>query len=273
MDIILPSNYHAFTLRLTISTKRPEEIVVTARDPKKKDTWYYKRVLLVKGQRTVDLKFPISPQNLVVSIYNKMNGNQNQGIDPTFKIENKKLVRLRVCDVWFDKEIREFYDFALQFAENAGIYGSGRTGASLYGSDDGKFKIAYYNIIRDKRSGKTLSTPARVGHNTGIIEVSEHHFKTYTVPMRLIILLHEFSHKYMNHKIGRKISDETAADINGLNIYLSMGWSEVEAQRAFLNVFGAAKTEANHKRYKILNDFITKFSKGQIASCRSKNVA
>ena len=51
--------------------------------------------------------------------------------------------------------------------------------------------------------------------------------------MRLIILLHEYSHKYSNPKIGRKIEDEVAADINALRMYLSKGYSEVEAQYAF----------------------------------------
>jgi hypothetical protein len=110
-----------------------------------------------------------------------------------------------------------------------------------------------------------LTTPARIGHNTGIIEVSKNKFMQYTIPMRLIILLHEFSHKYLNPKIDKPISYETGADIQGLYVYLGKGWSPYEAHKTFLQVFKNANNEPNHKRYKIINDFIAKYEKGQIS--------
>jgi len=273
MNIHFPTTHHSFTLRITLTTQRPETIIINAKDPQKKDTWYYRRKFTVNGERVVDLKFPISPNNLIISVYNETNGNLPEGSDPTFKIEGIKVVPLRVCEVWWDEKTREFYDFAVQFAENASILSTGRTGGSLYKSDKGNFQIAYYDVIRDKKSGSTLSTPARVGHKTGIVEASKDAFRTYTVPARVIILLHEFSHKYKNPQIGRPISDESAADINALYIYLGMGWSEIEAIRGFLAVFGTARTKLNHKRYKIIQDFIDRYNKGQIEKCRTKNVA
>lgn len=51
--------------------------------------------------------------------------------------------------------------------------------------------------------------------------------------MRLIILLHEFSHKFLNPKIDKPISYETGADIQGLYIYLGKGWSPYEAHKTF----------------------------------------
>ena len=82
--------------------------------------------------------------------------------------------------------------------------------------------------------------------------------------MRLVILLHEFSHKYMNPKIGREISDEVSADINALNIYLSLGYPMIEAQYAFLKVFKGANNELNKRRYLILDDFMKKFESGEL---------
>ena len=123
--------------------------------------------------------------------------------------------------------------------------------------------------VRDslnKKTNKMLTTPARIGHNTGVIEVSKNKFMQYTIPMRLVILLHEFSHKYLNPKIDRPISYETGADIQGLYVYLGKGWSPYEAHKTYLQVFKNANNEPNHKRYKIINDFITKYEKGQIST-------
>ena len=82
--------------------------------------------------------------------------------------------------------------------------------------------------------------------------------------MRMVILLHEFSHKYMNPKVNRDISDEVGADINALNIYLSLGYPDIEAEYAFLRVFKGANNVMNKKRFLILDDFIKKFSTGQL---------
>ena len=91
--------------------------------------------------------------------------------------------------------------------------------------------------------------------------------------MRMVILLHEFSHKYMNPKIGKEISDEVSADINALNIYLSLGYPHIEAQYAFLKVFKGANNAFNKKRYLILDDFIKKFTKGELENGISKSVS
>ena len=129
------------------------------------------------------------------------------------------------------------------------------------------FIVDYYNQIVDWQSTwLPLTTPARVGHTSGIIEVSRKHFLTYTVPMRILILLHEFSHKYLNHKIGRATSDEVAADINALYIYLAHGFPDLEAHQAFLYVFKDANNAENARRYRVINDFITKFNEGKIAN-------
>ena len=119
--------------------------------------------------------------------------------------------------------------------------------------------------ILDKKTNKLLTTPARIGHNTGVIEVSKNKFLQYTVPMRLIILLHEFAHKYLNPHIDRPISYESGADIQGLYVYLGKGWSPYEAHKTFLQVFKNANNEPNHKRYKIINDFISRYEKGQVS--------
>ena len=86
----------------------------------------------------------------------------------------------------------------------------------------------------------------------------------YSIPGRMAILLHEYCHKYVNESTGLKMSDEIGADINALNIYLSLGYSPIEAGLVFLKVFETANNEFNHKRYIVLKDFMTKFVNGDL---------
>jgi len=266
MEIDIPSNYNSFQLNLTINTNELSRIRIVALDPNKPATKYIDRTGKLSGKRTFELKFPISPKKLKVVVYNVSNGNMPYGEDSSFSIIDMKVDKLPVYDVWWNKDTQNFYNFAVEFSQNAGILSAGENKPHIYRSDDNKFTIDYYNNIIDRQSNKLLSTPARIGHNTGIIEVSKNKFLQYTVPMRLIILLHEFAHKNLNPKIDRPISYETGADIQALYVYLGKGWSPYEAHKTFLHVFKSANNEMNHKRYKIINDFISKYEKGLVSS-------
>jgi ferritin len=80
-----------------------------------------------------------------------------------------------------------------------------------------------------------------------------------------MILLHEFSHKYKNPKIGLKISDEVGADINALYIYLGLGFSKIDAICVYANVFLKAQTPSNIDRMRKINDYINKFENQEFA--------
>lgn len=78
-----------------------------------------------------------------------------------------------------------------------------------------------------------------------------------TVPMRMAILLHEFSHYYVNDDMANEIE----ADLNGLLIYLGLGYPRIEAHEAFLKVFISTPSEQNKLRYDRLSKFINEFEK------------
>ncbi len=268
MKYILPSGGRSFIIQVKIETRSPQNIRFVASDASKRNTEYVNRKGKVDKTRTFDLKFPVSPETMRLRIYNVANKDKKN--DPSFKVVSIILKELVHYNIWMDKQDQDFLKFALFFSEKAGMLSAsqniqGKLKPSVYVSDCGNFQINYHNVIKDKKSGKVLSTPARIGNTTGRIEISRKKFLGYTIPMRLIILLHEYSHKWKNPQMGRKIQDESAADVNGLYIYLGKGFSEIEAHQAFLYVFKDANTKSNHKRYKILNDFIKKFNKGEIA--------
>jgi Zn-dependent M32 family carboxypeptidase len=68
----------------------------------------------------------------------------------------------------------------------------------------------------------------------------------------MAILLHEFSHFYLNDDV----SNETEADLNGLTIYLGLGYPIREAFAAFGETFIGSPTPQNKQRYDIIDKFI-----------------
>ena len=116
--------------------------------------------------------------------------------------------------------------------------------------------IEYLPTIVDSK-GKELTTPARISRMTGRIQVSKSQFDKYTIPMRFAILCHEFSHFYVNEDMH----DESEADLNGLLIYLGLGYPRIEACEAFLEVFEHYPSEENGRRYKKIENFINNFEK------------
>ena len=268
MTIEIPCNHHAFQLNVVVESKKPIQLRMVANDPNKPASRYIDRVSKLKGKRVYEFKFPMSPKKLIVSIFNVENGNLPYGDDPTFEITDMNVQKVKEYDVWWNQQTKDFYNFAVEFSQNAGILSAGDKKPHIYRSDNSEFTIDYYNTIYDKQSKKKLSTPARIGHGSGIIEVSKSKFIEYTIPMRLVILMHEFAHKYLNPTIDRPINYETGADIQALYVYLGKGWSPYESHKAFLHVFRNANGDANHKRYKIIRDFIMKYEDGKVSSLK-----
>lgn len=266
MNFKIPTYNVPFTLIVGIRTNSTQCMVIQAKNMGHQiPTFYVNRKGNVRGYREFELKFPQVPSTLDIDIYNKANGKIEN--DPSFSVDRFEATDLKTKPIWLSERDREFIKFAQFFCENASylsatIVKDGKELPSIYRSDDGTFTFDYYDQIKEK--GRKLNTPARIGHNSGVIELSKEDFLKYTVPMRMVILLHEFSHKWKNPEDGNQIGYETGADINALNIYLSLGYSEIEAHQAFLYVFRGAASDGNHKRYLIIKDFIKKFASGDL---------
>lgn len=83
--------------------------------------------------------------------------------------------------------------------------------------------------------------------------------------MRFMILLHEYSHKFRNPKMNLDISNEFGADLNGLYIYLGMGFKKIDAICVFANVFLKAQTDQNIYRMRKINEYISRFERQEYA--------
>ena len=268
MQLFIPTNKVPFSLILGIETDKPERLKIEVKDNRKPATFYVNRKATVNKYREFELTFPKSPQAAILVVYNTAKGDMPLAQDTSIRLKKLEPSKLIECPIWMKDSTKSFVKFAQQFTDNASILSSGKRKPHIYRSDDAKFHIDYFDIIRDKKTGAIINTPARVGHQTGIIEVSKKDFLRYTVPMRMIILLHEYAHKHLNKDIGRPIDDEIGADVNALSIYLSLGYSPLEAHYAFLNVFKTANNAGNRKRYLVLSDFIHKFTSGKFTTCK-----
>lgn len=254
MKVIANTNLKPCTIMVKIATAMPKKIYIKVKDKTRPNTVFTNRYCTIEGQKNLYVRMPIAPEKCDVII---MSDAELAGqVDKAYKILDMKKLPLKRKLTAFNHAnptIRKFVRFAEEFSAKAGYISAN---GSIYTSDDGSFRIDYLDDIVDE-TGKVLKTPARISRSKGIIEVSKAKFKDYTVPMRMAILLHEFSHYYLN----TDMANETEADLNGLLIYLGLGYPRVDAYNVFTTVFITAPNEINENRMRIIDDFIYNFEK------------
>lgn len=237
-------------IKVVVKTISPQEMVLKVFDSTQSNTVFTDRTKLVDGEQELFVRMPLSPNTATLSIYNKKNGNLKQGEDNTFrviKIEKQEL-DITLGQTKMDTfAVRNFVAFSQKFAFNAGWINAPKD----YLSTIGGYKIEYLPFIVNSK-GEKMATPARISTKNGRIQVSQESFREMTIPMRMAILLHEFSHYYLN----TDIANETEADLNGLTIYLGLGYPIREAYEAFGKTFIGFPTAQNKQRYDIINKFI-----------------
>lgn len=272
---VIQSAQKAFTAKVLLqnNTYTSQHIRLVARDVNKPYTVYSERAVTLEPakQREITMTFPVAPDYMEIYTYNinSWKGKERyinpQVSDPTFSSDVIETLRsIKDCDVWMDADVSEFSAFAEKFAINAGLLSYGD-----YKTDSGKFLIRYMPYItyveEYTNQIKKSTTPARIGHKTGKIEVSKEHFINYSIPKRFIILLHEFMHKFGNQKyLGRDIGDENGADFLALYVYLGKGYPRIDAKDVFLKIFYNNPTEENEKRKNLIIRFIEDFDSGKI---------
>lgn len=238
------------SIDLGVQSLFPCKVRVQALDPNKKGAVYMDRVMTVSGTQDFVISLPQSPKKLLIIVSGNVDNNNLR----VTKLEKAKLKSYRSC--LKGSKVKNFVKFAKDFCENAGILSAGR-----YVSDNGKYVIDYFPVIKDK--GKVLTTPARISNKTGRMEVSQKAFRRMTIPMRMAILCHEFSHFYMN----KVTTDEIEADLNALKIYLGMGYPVIEAHKAFLETFMKYPSETNKERYEYLKTFMDNWETNKFQFC------
>jgi len=250
MNYKIITRFEQLTLGIKIRVSKRTKIRVKVVQKDRPLTVFTDRYKTVNSESEFYVRMPLTPQEVVVSVY-------DDDLDVNAKNNNIEVLNIqkyglkkRMDEVDFkNRLVMHFVDFSQRFSFNASYLK-----ADTYESDFDGFKIEYLEKIVDN-FGKVIKTPARISKTTGRIQISKDMFKAYTVPMRMAILLHEFSHFYLNENID----DETEADLNGLLIYLALGYPRIEGYEAFLEVFIDSPSDQNKERYDIINKFIKDF--------------
>jgi hypothetical protein len=249
----VPTRHEELTLLIKVHTNQPEAIRLKVTDADQPNTAFTDRYKTVDGESIFFVRMPVSPANALITIYNEANGNLQVGADNSIIVDSitKEPLEKKLDVIDFSNPlVRSFVNFATRFCYNAGSLPSG-----TYLSDDKKFVIKYLPIIED--NGQEQTTPARIDIDNGTIEISKKQFVDFTIPNRMAILLHEFSHIYLNDNVD----DETEADLNALLIYLGLGYPRIEAFEVFAKTFLNAPTDGNKMRYDKIKAFIDDFEK------------
>ena len=247
------------TLKVVVATKGKQKIWLKVADPTKPNTLYISRYANIEGKKSFFVNMPIAPMEVDVIVYNANGKLTRNNRSRTFKVLKIQRLKLDVAPmIKLSKKTKSFVKFAEEFSEQAGFLPASKDGET-YRSNNGKFRIDYFDIIRSKGSGESIGTPARISQLTGKIEVSAQAFRKYTIPMRMAILMHEYSHFFVN----KVPSDESEADINGLKIYFTRGYPKISAYNVFLNVFKRSPSEQNKERYEKLDNFIETYKENK----------
>lgn len=241
-------NGKATNLLVDVEVSNPTKVRLMAYNPNRPKTFYTNRVKTVNGKARFEIRMPQNCQYVHVNCLGENGGEA--------KITNVEKVKLNQYFTCVDSRVSSFVKFAQEFSERLSTLHIG-----TYFSDDKKYRIDLLDDI--VQNGKVLPTPARISNVNGRIEISKRRFLQYTVPMRMAILLHEFSHFNLN----KVMQDEIEADLNALKIYLGLGYPVIEAHMSFLNVFKKSPSEQNKERYQYIKYYIDNFDKIKYGTC------
>lgn len=241
-------------ISIRITTGRQEKIRLIVCDADQNNTVFTNRYKVSDGEENFYVRLAIAPKVALVQIYNEAIGNRPEKQENTFTLIGQGIEKMpleKKMDVvdMRNPDIRSFVRFAEGFCYYMGIMKTG-----YCESRDGRIKINFMPVIT-RDNGEESATPARISENSKIIDVSQSIMLPFTVPMRFAILCHEFAHCYLN----ATPESEIEADLQGLLIYLGLGFPRIEAHRAFTQTFQGAATPLNEKRYRILKKFIEDF--------------
>lgn len=248
---------HPFNLLMKIRALRPVRLIISIFNPENKAQFIHRKILL-KGSKKLRFKLPFSSDKVRVEILSK---DLPLG-DAHYIIEGIKIQRDTKCPVELTDRDKRFIKFAKWFSMDLKGLDAGEKG-TIYQSDE--FTIMLLDKILEK--GKEVSTPARIGKESGIIQVSISKVKLFSVPMLMVMLLHEYAHRYKNPEYGRATGNELSADLIAVNIALNIGFDAGEVLRCFRAVFKTKDTAQNRKRWKAVLKLVKWFRATENKRC------
>lgn len=233
---ILQTRKRPVKVVIPIITKETADIFITGYDPTSPKTEYFSQKLVVSGTDKVELNCPQSPRRLKIIIWS--------GDNKKFTIPSIQVYPFS-RSLNFTQDTNPDIKFIERFSRISGRLPARRT----YRGKGSNFKIQLLPVIR-RDDGSEHTTPARIHESLPLVQVSKKHFDRMTIPQRVAILGHEYSHNFINYNQD----SEKEADSNMKEIYEELGYPKLEAVYAFANVMG--DTDVNYDRLgTLINSF------------------
>lgn len=223
---------------LEVETTTSRNIIIVGFDNSKKNTEYFFRQMQVNGRQNYEFYLPQSPNILTVYIFDK-----DTKDDTTYKVISLTKANLPLNPYLVDIYTKDFLDFAEVFCNKCGYLSIGN-----YTDKKRQFLIKYLNEIIEEDTGH--KTPSRIHKKDNHIQVAKKDFIEFTIPMRMAIICHEYSHNFLNNDMNNEI----ASDLNGLKLYINLGYPYIEGVYAFSRIFD--DTPENRARLSAIVDYL-----------------
>ncbi len=239
----IDTNDSALNITLTFLAAQKGSVRFRGYDAADKETVYFdRRDLVNKGKVTISIPLPLSPKKLCIEIITQI------AIKPLPNVEFITKIALKSVNLVANMQVCSFIMHALDVVKRLNTLKDG-----IYTDNQNQNPIFVAETLKNRDTGVTLNTPARVSRKNGYVEISKGKMRPYTVAMRVFILFHERSHYELN------TSDETDCDLNGLKWYLALGFSQKKALHACTRVF-SGEQQIHHDRAEMVADFINNFN-------------
>lgn len=240
------------TLKVPMNSTFPERVRIRIYDKQKPLTELFNNMVQFKGAFVASIPMPVTPETIVVELSTNSRA-----------ISFGKLYLDTFSSQFtmnsLDPKVRNFVLFAQRFCYNLPYLNTFESTHKYYRSDDGFYEIQLVEGIRYS-NGQVRNTPATTNSLSGLITVAKPAMAKLTFPERMAVILHEFSHYWLNDNPA----NELEADIHGLTIYLGLGYPAWEGYTAFVNVLKTNPNGTNSQREKMIKSFVTDYMKGQL---------
>jgi len=253
------------TLKISVNTLVAQNVSVIVVDPAKDNTVLFDTADTIQGEDFFIVPLPLCGEFSDIYIDTDGEASTFEYLGCEILPLQKRPELLGVLNV----HLNEFVNFIQKFSYNAGwMRTNDPSNENDYYTNNNnpispnyrQFLIKYLPEIVDE-SGNKIPTPCRIDIDNGMIEASQEYFVDYTVPMRMAVLLHEYSHTFINENPD----DESEADLNGLIIYLGLGFPRNEAFMAWCQVFDDSGNNSEQmQRINVIDQFIVDYDNNNV---------
>lgn len=265
MRYLLDLNRQPVILKVTVKTRKPQQVMLSVYDARKKNTFFSKQLAEVNGNDTFEISLPVTPEKAFFEA-NVVGSLSPLGFNDGLEVQIQRLPFQTPIECKFqnDPVFSDFMKLGYWFCENAGILSAsfGENEASIYKSPSGRFQIKYLPVIIDDQKfldanatvpnpnyGLPSPTSYRVNaEDKGKMELAQKYVVDYTYPQRWALYLHEGAHDFMN----TEPESEEEADYHAVLIARCMGFGQREIGQAFTKVFNRYPSPQNKRRIDLI---------------------